>query len=68
MTKQQYNFDATYKCPKCSGLTYTAKTTGEANVNKCAVCGLHLDLGGPVESLKKQLLVDNYINPLGGNA
>jgi len=67
MTKT-YDFDAKYTCPKCSGLTYTMKAVGsEANVNKCAECGLHLDLGGPVESLKKQILVDGYINPLGGN-
>ncbi len=64
----KHSYTKQYNCPKCSGLTYTTKAVGsEANVNKCAECGLHLDLGGPVESLKKQILVDNYINPLGGN-
>ena len=63
-----FDIDLQYKCPKCkSGLTYTKEIgAGGANANKCILCGLHFDLGGPKESLKKQILVDAYSNPLGG--
>ena len=65
LNKKPFDIDAKYACPKCNGLSYTKEIgAGGNNANKCILCGLHYDLGGVKESLKKQILVDSYINPL----
>ena len=57
---------ATYNCPKCGGKTFTTHPHPGVNTNKCAQCGLYYDIGGNKESLRKQILGEAYVNPLGG--
>ena len=66
MSATKHDDTKSYKCPKCSGLTYTVQPAPGVNTNKCSLCGLHYEIGGNTEALKKQILVDNYVNPLGG--
>ena len=55
-------------CPKCKGLIYGTTEIGGANLVRCATCGLFHTVKGQRESLKKQILGDRYINPLGCGA